>query len=521
MQNADYILSDEQEAALDLWLNQDDVRVLFLTGKAGTGKSFTAREGIRRARRRDIKLAVTAPTGTAALNVGGETLHRFLRIKPGQTTIGFIENGVVRKIAHLFVDEASMLRADMVDMLDKGLRETRMCEEPFGGVKVVFCGDLAQLPPVVTRDEKEYMSKRYASPYFFDSKAFQSCKFAVVELTKVFRQDGDRRFIQVLNAVREARNLEQTINYLNARCHTPADRADGVVLCSTNGAAADINDAELEKNKNKKFRFFAEISGNINPKDLPVPEVLTLCVGARAMVVRNLYEQREKDDYEDLRKPYLVNGDTGAIVGFVGYRMRDNGRDDFEALEHSEEGDDDLCNEDVSAIVFRADRDGQEYAIGPQSWEKFESIYDEKKDTLEKKVVGSFAQFPLVPAWAMTIHKSQGKTLQKVVVDLRRRMFDCGQLYVSLSRATSLEGLQILGRAEIRDVMTHPAVLKFMQKHMPSEPLFAPGPVFDSFLDDAPALSETGMDVTEEEGNKQPALPTDIDPETLAAACPF
>lgn len=419
-------LSNEQQSAIDSIINNDS-NLFFLTGKAGTGKSTVTRELIFQARQNGLNVVVTAPTGIAALNVGGETLHRFLALNQYSTLQrphAPRSGSVVRSLDILIVDEASMLRADMLDMLHNSLSLARDNFKPFGGIKVVLVGDLSQLPPVVTREDKDFINSRYQSEFFFSSEIFQRCSFSAIELSHIYRQ-ADDRFVRLLNHCRQGTKLDQIIGYLNAEKSVKRDEdATGAILCATNKRCAEINESNLAKLDSETFTFYALVLGDIKQSEYPAAERLDLKAGARVMVIKNIYDDR--------MEMIACNGDLAYVVS---------------------------VHENI-AVDVKLDRNNQVVTLQNETWEKAQS--STKNGELVKEPTGSFTQIPLTLAWAITIHKSQGQTIDNVCVDLSRRMFSHGQLYVALSRCTSLAGLQILGKAEVRDVIQHPLVTRFV-----------------------------------------------------------
>jgi len=387
-----------------------DVPIVFVTGKAGTGKS-TFIHYLRHSLSK--RVVVLAPTGVAALNVQGATINSFFGLPPralGSEDIKKVED---RKLyTHLDVlvlDEVSMIRADVVDAIDLFLkRNGKHIDRPFGGTQVVMVGDLLQLPPVVaTKEEATLFSRRYTSPFFFSAKALEDEIIAPVELERVFRQQ-DPAFVSTLNRIRLGDSSDDVLSAINCRVVDPAPSARPIVLTPTNSLADKINIAEMNALTGDVHEYEGVITGNFNMEEdkLPSPLHLRLKENARVMFTRNDKARR------------WINGSLGVVVetkpDSITVRLEDMGH----------------------GVV----------TVERVSWEKYRYVYDESKDTITPRVVASYTQFPLIPAWAVTIHKSQGKTMPTVKIELGNGAFAPGQTYVALSRARRLEDIW-LGRA--------------------------------------------------------------------------
>ncbi len=409
-------LSDHQTRLLD-WLLTDRPHV-FLTGRAGTGKTTLMREFLRRAGNR---AAVIAPTGVAAMQVGGQTIHSFFHFPPR-----LVEARDIRKVRHrrviqalttLVIDEISMVRADMMWAIDKALRLNREIDEPFGGVQMILVGDLAQLPPVIQGAEAEYLENKHGGPFFFHPPPFRDAGFTLVELEQVFRQT-DEYFINILNAVRDGDLSSDEAADLNDRVTGRSGleaSLSHIVLTSTNEAAWRINQARLQGLPTPERAYAAKVEGQFDQRLFPAEEPLVLKIGARVMLTRNDPQGR------------WVNGSLGEIEGF----------------------------EDKGARVRIEDN---VYLIEQAKWERNAYAFDAAAQALTKTTAGSFTQLPLRLAWAMTIHKAQGLTLDKVYLDLARRLFAHGQAYVALSRARSLEGLELSRPLTPGDIISDPRI---------------------------------------------------------------
>ncbi|MCB0524038.1 MAG: AAA family ATPase [Lewinellaceae bacterium] len=433
-QNNGLVLNDDFHYALDVLEKSD--KSLFITGKAGTGKS-TLLQLFRNTTRK--KVAVLAPTGVAALNVMGQTIHSFFNFPPRIITPSDASRKTSRKdLARLYrnlqvlvIDEISMVRADMLDAIDVFLRVNRESYKPFGGVQVVFFGDLFQLPPVVTRDpiEASYFQDYYESPYFFSAKILQDPDFQLesIELSKVYRQES-RHFLRLLEAVRTNKIDYDDLEDLNTRFLPGFNDLDGFITLSARNATADrINQAELAKLESREFEYIASVKGNFEPALFPTELGLRLRQGAQVMFVRNDPEQRR-----------FVNGTIGKVTKL----------------------------DSLSITVEITDNDGKKdwIEVPKIEWEiiRYKGGVD---GGLESEVIGSFTQFPLKLAWAITIHKSQGKTFDRMLLDLGKGAFEHGQLYVALSRCRSLEGIVLRQPIRFQDVITDDRVIEFHDTH--------------------------------------------------------
>lgn len=415
-----------------LSLMEDTNKNVFLTGRAGTGKStlLTHFRGMTKK-----KVVVLAPTGVAALNVHGQTIHSFFKFKPDITLQNIkrvykkdASKNLYAKIDTIVIDEISMVRSDLLDCVDKFLQLNRNSSMPFGGVQMILIGDLYQLPPVVTGSEREIFKTHYASQYFFDAKVFGSLQIEFIELEKVYRQKNDA-FIELLNAVRNNSATEEHLLEINKR-HNPDFVADPnsftIYLTTTNDLANTINREQLSFLKQKQFTYHGNITGSFERSSFPTDVELSVKVGSQVMMLNNDNQGR------------WVNGTIGKIVD----------------IEKDEE-------KDIILVQFS---DGKTREVTPHTWELFRFSFDQKANSLNSETVGTFTQYPMRLAWAVTIHKSQGKTFDNVIIDIGRGTFVHGQLYVALSRCTSFEGIVLKQPVAKKHIFMDWRVVKFVTR---------------------------------------------------------
>jgi hypothetical protein len=393
--------------------------VVLLTGRAGTGKSWFVRELVRKDPL--TPQVVLAPTGLAAMNIGGQTIHSFFGFPP-RPLIGLEEKPNwfvtknVRVLKRIIVDEVSMLRADVLDAMDRRLQQARKSVQPFGGVQMLLVGDFYQLPPVVRGEEARLLDEAgYASAYAFAAKALREAPVSHFELTEIRRQT-DPVFIDLLQSLRDRRGVEDAVAELNARCFGAAPLPAPVLLTATNAVADRYNSCGLAALPGAVQVFEGALQGDV-PKSgavgdrLPAPLQLALKRGARVIFTQNDSEGR------------WVNGSLGTVLDLV-------------------EGE---------VIRVRIDA-GDDVDVPRSSWPQQRWTFDEKTQTMRAEEQFRYLQYPLAPAWAITIHKAQGMTLDAVEVDLGRGAFAPGQTYVALSRATRLDGLRLTRPLTPRDV---------------------------------------------------------------------
>lgn len=427
-------------------------RNVFVTGKAGTGKSTLLK--LFRAKTKK-KLVVLAPTGVAALNVQGQTIHSFFGFKPDITPSGVKQVRVtprkkklLKKLETIVIDEISMVRADLLDCVDGYLRiHGPKKGEPFGSVQMIFIGDLYQLPPVVTSQEKSLFDQNknstknsknllpglanvYQSPYFFDAKSFPILNIELIELEKIYRQK-DQNFIGLLNSIRNNSAGEAELKIINQRLNQKFESILDdfyIYLTPTNSLASSVNNQKLTQLKTRAHHYKGILRGKFDQKSLPTEMDLNLKVGAQVMLLNNDPAGR------------WVNGTIGKIV------------------------DIDLDDDDEEMILVEL-ADGEVEPVYPYTWEMFEFQFNGRTGEIESDTIGSFTQYPMKLAWAITIHKSQGKTFDKVILDIGTGTFAHGQLYVALSRCVSLEGLVLKKPLAKQHIWMDWRVVKFITSY--------------------------------------------------------
>jgi len=406
---------------------EDTLDHLFITGRAGTGKTTLLHEFVATTAKR---VAVCAPTGVAALAIGGQTIHSLLRLPLGiigDRELGFIPKeslAVLANLDALVIDEVSMVSADVVDAIDRRLRQAkRRRNSPFGGIQMIMFGDPYQLSPVVSgQAEKAYFLDHYRSSWFFDAKVWLNTEMTTFELDTIHRQ-ADGEFRAVLNALREGRMDPEMGRMLNERGMREPDDPELITLTTTNASVTRINSIALERLEGKAKIAHADIEGDFGSTSAyPADEQLVLKPGARVMFLRN--------DTAGPDGPRFVNGTIGTVTKIT-----------------------DTVGVDI---------DGEGVLVEPVTWEKIRYEYSPATKTISHDVVAEFTQFPLRLAWAVTIHKAQGKTLDAAVIDLGQRAFAPGQTYVAFSRLTSLDGLYLKRPLSPSDIIVDQDVLRFM-----------------------------------------------------------
>ncbi|MEI6690457.1 MAG: AAA family ATPase [bacterium] len=423
-------INTQFQKALDLMENTS--QSIFVTGRAGTGKS-TLLEHFRDTTAKNI--VVLAPTGVAAVNVGGATIHSFFHFKPDITLTkarklagSARDPELYTSLDAIVIDEISMVRADLLDCVDAFMRRITKRDQPFGGKQIIFFGDLYQLPPVTTSaDQHIFQSLLYESPYFFNSSVMEQTDIVLIELETIYRQK-DQEFINLLGNIRNNTLTEDDLLLLNSRVNPdylpPVD--DMVIhLTTTNKMAEAYNTAMLQEVRGKSATFVAKTEGQFESKVHPVSAELVLKVGAQVMLNHNDPAGR------------YINGTMARVVSL-------------------DAGD----NEGVTVEL----ENGEEIVVTPHKWEMFRFSYDQGKQRIESNIVGTFTQLPLILAWAITIHKSQGKTFTRVVLDLGYGAFAHGQTYVALSRCVSLQGLILKRPINQSSIIMDKSVVGYLDK---------------------------------------------------------
>ena len=423
--------------AKDIILNTDTT--LFVTGRAGTGKTTLLRYVAESSQKNTV---VVAPTGIAAINAGGVTIHSFFKLPFAPFIPSVIEakkliagqkmraefRSVIRSVDMIIIDEVSMLRADILDAIDVVLRHYRNSKFPFGGVQMVFFGDMYQLPPVCVNDEWFILKDYYSTPYFFSAKVFEKQEIVCLELDKIFRQK-DEDFVEILNQVRNNNISKENFNRLNDRYNPDFDlenNPDFVVLTTHNAVSDDINESRLIDIDSKTFIFDAAIKGDFPEYLYPVEQQIVLKKGARVMFTANDHINPERLYY---------NGKMGTVV-----ELEDNN------------------------VYVTCDGEDDPILVNYETWENNTFSYNRKENSVDVKTIGTFTQLPLRLAWAITIHKSQGLTFQKVAIDAANS-FTSGQVYVALSRCTSLDGIVLLSPINSNSIMVDSRIQRFSKNN--------------------------------------------------------
>lgn len=394
----------------------------FITGKAGTGKT-TLIDMFRKQTKK--KVVVLAPTGLAAINAKGQTIHSFFKFPPRMLHEQMIhrvnDRSLYTDVDTIIIDEASMLRADMLDAIEKFMRlNGRDKNNPFGGTQIILVGDLFQLPPVVTNEEHDIYSSFYDTPYFFSAGSFNMEMFQVLLLDKVFRQK-DEEFVNVLNAIRDGNANMKTMSLINKRVIKGNIEHNHIILCTTNAAAEGINQIKLNALRSSEYEYEATLEGSFRDNDrfLPVNTVLKLKKGARVLFVKNDTGGR------------WVNGSLGTV-----HKLKQD------------------------LVQVKLDN-GEIVDVERETWSDIRYNFDEQKDRIVENEVGKAYQYPLKLAWAITIHKSQGMTFDKVCLDFRKSPFAHGQTYVALSRCRTLEGITLTKNLYPNDVLVDERIVEF------------------------------------------------------------
>lgn len=408
---------------------QVENQAIFVSGKAGTGKSTLIKYLVSKVE----NCAVVAPTAIAAVNVGGETIHSFFSLpvkvlNPDESyNLKSNMKPVIKDLGLLIIDEISMVSPNIIDVISNSLKKARNNELPFGGVSIVFIGDLLQLPPIVNDEEVGlFFTHRYESHYFYSADIFKEINIIPMELKKVFRQT-DKNFINILNHIRVNHNHAQYIDQLNQKClqHQNLNN-DAITLVTTNAIAKAINEKKLKEINQDLITFNATYTGVLKQRKIhmPAPDILKLKIGAKIIFVKN-----------DTNKLYL-NGSLGTIVDFKNEHLL-------------------IQLNDTKNII----------SVGKESWDKVQYKYNYETQKVDSTCIGTFTQYPISLGWAITIHKSQGMTIDKINIDLGTRgAFAYGQTYVALSRCKALKGITLNQPIAMKDVRADPTILEFFNK---------------------------------------------------------
>ena len=402
----------------------DKHQTTLILGENGSGKS-TLLAYFRSVTQKNT--AVLAPTGVAAIRVKGQTIHSFFGFPPKVIQTRHIKKvrqvELIQNLETLIIDEISMVRADVFDAIDYSLRVHRKkLTQPFGGVQVIVFGDLFQLPPVVNMDESSLLERIYPNgQFFFHSNIFQDAQFKTLELQSIYRQTDDH-FIYLLNAVRDGSITNSQIDNLNDSLVDNFEMDEGkIILTTTNARASGINQNYLKQLSSEEFSYRAQATGQFYKELFPTDEVLKLKKGAQVIMIKNDPEKR------------WVNGSIGTI-------------------------------HDIAEKKIKVKINHKIYEVKKEKWDRIQYSYDDDQQEVLENVTGSFKQYPMRLAWAITIHKSQGQTFEKVIIDMSQGSFAPGQLYVALSRCISLEGIELLRPLKKSDVIVNKQLIGFQDR---------------------------------------------------------
>ena len=418
----DFVLSEEFETIVEQLESTKDH--FYITGKAGSGKS-TLLAYFRSVTQKNT--AVLAPTGVAAIRVKGQTIHSFFGFPPKVIQTRHIKKvrqiEVLQNLETLIIDEVSMVRADVFDAIDYSLRVHRKkLTQPFGGVQLIVFGDLFQLPPVVNMDESGLLQRIYSKGhFFFHSNIFLDAQFKTLELQSIYRQKDDH-FIHLLNSVRDGSITSSQLENINDSLISQIEMDEGkIILTTTNARASSINQKYLSQLNSEEFSYRGQATGQFYKELFPTDEVLKLKKGAQVIMIKNDPEKR------------WVNGSIGTIHEIAQKKIKVK-------IEH------------------------KIYEVKKEKWDRIQYTYDDDQQEVQEDITGSFKQYPMRLAWAITIHKSQGQTFEKVIIDMSQGSFAAGQLYVALSRCISLEGIELLRPIRKSDVIVNNQLIGFQDR---------------------------------------------------------
>ena len=433
---------ENEEMQKALQIIQFTRRSLFLTGKAGTGKSTFMRHIAATIKKKHI---ILAPTGIAAINAGGSTLHSFFKLpfhpllptdkrysaRNIRDTLKY--NGektkMLREVELIIIDEISMVRADIIDFIDKVLRiYNRNMREPFGGKQLLLVGDIYQLEPVIKEDERQLLRPFYPSCFFFDAHVFREMQLIAVELKKVYRQ-RDAQFISLLDHIRTSQVSDTDLRLLNARVNAEIGTEEGrlsITLSGRRDTVDYINEKQLNALPDQPTIFYGHIEGEFPESSLPTPIELEVKTGAQVLFIKNDKERR------------WVNGTLGTIIGF---------------------------GDEEDGIIYVRTEDGRDFDVEREIWSNVRYTFNEKEQKIEEEEIGSYQQFPLRLAWAITVHKSQGLTFNNVKIDFTGGVFAGGQTYVALSRCTSLQGISLQEPIRRENIFVRTEVTNFARNY--------------------------------------------------------